>query len=265
MKRKRQIRRAALAGLIAIWSGAALAAPYVILPDGKKMTGTQIRGNADGSLTLTTASGQMSFPKGTKAFVDEPADFARAVKLAKDRQHDEAIKILKEIVKNYRYLEWGQKAQRMLGAAHVGKGDFKAAVQTFQELLAEAPELQKDGEVQAGYMKALEGVGDMEKLGPLLNQAIADGPRNAAAQAQVLRGNMRLKEGDLEGALYDFLRTADFFREAAEVQPEALLRTAECFEKRGDEKTAALYYGKLAKEYPASPLAAQARDKLKAP
>ena len=58
--------------------------------------------------------------------------------------------------------------------------------------------------------------------------------------------------------VYDFLRTAEFFREEAAVQPEAVYRAGECLEKLGDPR-AEEFFARVAKDYAQSPFAAKAR------
>ena len=238
--------------------GSALSAPYVIQPSGQKLEGTAIRANKDGQIVLTTADGQLTFPKGTKAFADPPADYPRAVQMVQQGQFAPAIQILTKVVDEYRFLEWDNKARRSLASAYVGKGDFKSAVGVYEELFASVPESRKEEDVQGGYIRAVGGMGDDAKLAPLLQESIASGPRKAAAVAQVVRGNMKLARGDVQGALYDFLRTAEFFREEAAVQPEAVYRAGECLEKLGDPR-AEEFFARVAKDYAQSPFAAKAR------
>ena len=55
----------ALALPVAAWAG-----PYVILPSGQKVEGTQVKAARDGRILVTSADGQqLTFPKGTKAVV----------------------------------------------------------------------------------------------------------------------------------------------------------------------------------------------------
>ena len=247
-------------GIIALGVGA-VAGPYVISPTGK-MEGTKIKATKDGQIILTMKDGQVvTFPKGTKAVVEEPPDYGKALRMMEQRQYDEAVKLLTGVINDYRYLEWDRKAKKLLATVYVSKEDFKPAVAAFEELFSEAPELQKDGDAQIGYMRALMGAGNQEKLAPMLDEAIANGPRSAAALAQVLRGNTKYAAGDVEGALYDFMRTAELFKDVPDVQPEANFRTAECLGKLLDAR-AAEYYAVVVKEFPKSPYASRARARL---
>ena len=236
----------------------ALAAPYVILPSGEKVEGTALRADKDGAIVLTTSSGQMTFPKGTRAFVDPPGDYDKAVGFIQQRKFDDAITILERIAAQYRFLEWDVKARRLMGEAYLGKADYAGAIKNYEDLFRDAPDSRKDDDISVGYVKALINKGEKDKLGRLIDPTIASGPRKAAAWAQVYRGQQRLAQGDVDTALSDFLRTADLFQEVTDVQPEAVYMTGVCLEKLGD-KRAADYYARVVKDYPDNPFAAKAK------
>lgn len=246
---------------VATWGiGGACAAPYVIQPNGQKIEGTRIKAGPDGQIVLTTADGQLTFPKGTKISVDEPAEYARALSLIEKRQYDEAATLLAKVVEEYRFLGWDRRARGLLATALVNKGDFKGALSVYEAMFAETPDARKEEDVQYGYLKALVAAGDREKLAPLLDEAIRTGPRRAAALAQVLRGNQRFADGQVQEALTDFLRTAAFFQDVPETQAEAIFMAGECLSKLGDAR-AVTYYDRVAKEFPQSAFAKRAQER----
>ena len=248
----------ALLGLaVAAVSSALAANPYVVLPSGQKVEGTRVRAEADGSIILTTDKGQMTFPKGTKLVMDEPADYAKAVQMADQGQYDKAIESLEKIAAEYRNLEFGWKAEKAVASVYVRKGDYKKGVSAYEALFTQIPDFRNEEGVLAWYLRALQGAGNTAKLKTLLDPSIATGPRDAAAVAQVLRGKDRLAAGDIEGALSDFLRTSELFRDEPEEQAEATYLTAECFEKLHDPR-ADEFFKKVVKDYPSSPFAAKA-------
>jgi TolA-binding protein len=250
--------------LAGLFCGVAWAAnPYVVQGD-KHIEGKKLRVDQDGAIVLTTADGELRFPKGTKIVMDDPADLAKAAQMITRREYDPAIQLLNGLVTQYGSLKWGIEAKKQLADAYRTKEDFKSAVTTYAELFAQVPDtMQDDDAANIGYLKSLQGAGDKEKFTAMLEKTIATGPRNAAAVAQVMRGNMKVESGDVEGALYDFLRTAELFRQSVSVQPEALYRSAECFEKLGD-KRAEQFYNAVVKVYPQSPFAAKATERLRA-
>jgi len=75
-----------------------------------------------------------------------------------------------------------------------------------------------------------------------------------------MRGNMRLAAGDVEKALYDFMRTAEFFWDEKDIQAEANYRAGECLAKMGSP-LAAEFYARVVNDFPDSAFAAKARQK----
>lgn len=245
-------------------AGEGLAAnPHVILPDGRKIEGSEVRATREGQIILTTPEGRMTFDPGTQVVIDEPPEYARGLQQLQQRQYEPAIETLRGVIQQYRFLGWDQRAQRLLGRAYYDAGQFRQAVTAYDELFAAQPALAQDEVLQAGYLRALAAAGDKEKLLPLLEQSIRSGPRQAAAVAQVLRADVRRESGDIEGALFDYLRTSDLFRDAADVMGEATFKAAESFERLGDGAWAAVYYRRVAALAPDSTYAARA--KVKAP
>ncbi len=244
-------------GLISAWA----ANPVVVLPDGRRTEGTEVRATREGVIYLTTGAGRIEYPKGTKVIVDQPQDLKRAIELIRNKQYSEAAALLEKTMNDYRFLGWDMKAMKFLAQAYAGQGAVTKSIEIYERLMAEDKESANDGEVRSGYLSALAAAGNREKVTPLLAEAIATGSRPEAAQAQMIRARFRLEVGDIEGALYDFMRTARFFKEFKSVAPEAAFRTAEILEKLGDPEHAAVYYRQVAQEFPESPFAVQAKVK----
>lgn len=245
--------------VVTLAGGMCLAAPYVVLPNGQKVQGSSVKVADGGQILLTTPKGVLTFPKGTSVFVDEPPAYGRAVTLMEQGQYGEAASLLEGITVEYRMLQWDKRARKLLADAYLKSDQFDKAVATYEQVFKESPDVD-DGESRANYLKALMGSGEYDKLAPLLDKAIAESPRSVAAQAQMMRGKMRLDAGDVEGALFDFMRTAVFFRQQEAVLPEATFRTAQCLEKMGNDR-AGEFYARVVSEFPDSPFAAQARQK----
>lgn len=261
---KRKFSRLALMFLLPTWlvPVCVLAVnPCVVLPDGRKVEGTEVHCSPAGVVFLTTVSGRLEYPKGTKVVMDEPLELKQAVALLQKKQYDEAILILEKVAENCRFLGWDFKARKLHASAYNSKEDWKKAASEYELLMADFPESRDDEELRAGYMKALSGNGDTDKVMPLLKAAIAKGPRAEAAQGQMIRARASLESGDVEGALYDFMRTARYFRESKELAAEAAFRAGECLEKLGDAERAGAYFRLASDVCPESPYAGQAKVK----
>jgi hypothetical protein len=86
-----------------------------------------------------------------------------------------------------------------------------------------------------------------------LNAAISSGSKEACAVAYMIRGDMMKDKGDPKMALVDgYLRTVLLFENVKEIQPEALFKTAKCFEAMKQPAQADRWRKKLMAEYPQS-------------
>lgn len=233
------------------------ATPYVITAQGKKIEGISLKTDEQGQLILTTAEGQMTFPKGTKFYVDEPPDYAKAAKLLQAMQYEEAIRLLKGIIKEYRGLGWDFRASRLLPVAYYGKKDYTSTVASCEALFRASPQLKKEDELVIPYLDSLMQLRNNDKLKVALDEFVPVAGRKSAAMAQMMRGSLAFENGEYDKALLDFMRTADFFRDISETMPEALFKSAQCLEKMGDAR-ASEYYTRLRKEFPTSVWAAKA-------
>ena len=92
----------------------------------------------------------------------------------------------------------------------------------------------------------------------MIGEDIESGSREAAARAQVVRGDMKMKGGQVEEALLDYLRTTILFRAQTAVLPEATYKTAVALKNLNDPR-AAEYFKKVIDEFPKSEFAELAK------
>ncbi len=250
---------AAVLGLLAAGAQAA----HVVMPDGRKIEGREIRAKSDGEIILTTDQGTRSFFPGqyVKAVADRPPEMDRATQLVAGRQYDEAIKLLEDVAVRFRFLDWDNQARAMLPRVHAAKGDYSAAISAYDRLFALSPKSREDGEIMWSYRQILLEAKQYDKLEPLLSQVIAGDTRADAARAQIMRGDVRMSQNQVEAAALDYLRTVVLFASEKASQPEAVFKAADALEKLRDAR-AKEWYKRVVDEYPASPQAAAARAKL---
>jgi TolA-binding protein len=238
-------------------------AATVILPNGNRIEGTDIRAQRNGDIILTTPAGQRTFARGTyaKAIADKPAAFDQARALAGQGKQDEAIAMLEKIANDFRYLDWDNNALVAIAQIQGSRNQTKEAVDTFERLLRQSPELRDDSNVQGLYRDALLKAGMYDKLEPVVNQMIAKGSRADAAKAQVIRGDIRMAKGEVEAAAMDYLRSAILFEAEVAVQPEALFKAGEALDRLRDPRAKEMYR-KLVQKYPQSSFAQDARSRM---
>jgi tetratricopeptide (TPR) repeat protein len=262
---KTSAMKTTLALVTAVMLGMAtyLPAATVILPNGNRIDGSEIRAMRNGDVVLTTPSGQRTFARGTyaKAIADKPAAFDQARSLAGQGQHDQAISLLETIANEFRFLDWDNNALIAMAQIETGRGNHAKAVETYERLVNQSPELRDDSNVQWAYRDALLKSGNYDKLTPSLDQAIKSGSRTDAARAQVMRGDIRMAKGETEPAAMDYLRSAILFESEKSVQPEALLKAGQALDKLRDPRSKEMYR-RLVENYPQSPQAQEARSRM---
>ena len=267
MKSTRALASLALAIDGLLLAQAALAAPYVILKDGvTRREGTRIRADKDGTIILTTAQGNIPFPRGqyAKAVMDEPPEFKpAAAAVAAGKIDDKVISTLEKIVSDCRYLNWDVEAQKLLAEALLKKGDAAGADAAYKKLYTFDPELQKNTDISWAHRRAMLAVKQYATLQKSLDAVAAAGPRTEAARAQNMRGDISLAQNRLEEAAMDYLRTAILFADVkdAEILGEATFKAAQVLEQLRDSRAKEMYR-KCAEEYRSSSYAAKARNKI---
>ncbi len=255
-------RLSALSAVLIFLMGSVQAAPYVINSAGTRIEGAAIQSAADGTISLTTLNGQvLTFPPGAyrQAVADPPPQMNEVTALAKNGELDRAAEILREIKQKYRFLGWDMRASRMLARVELAGKNFEKAAAEYEALFAARPQMKTVPAERANYMQALLGAGRIAETAALVDEDIASGSREAAARAQIVRGDMKAKSGQLEEALLDYLRTAILFEEQTAVLPEATYKTALALKKLNDPR-AAEYFQKVIDEYPESEFAELARE-----
>ncbi len=243
---------------------AAPAAPYVVLNDNSRREGLRISARADGTVVLSTASGQFEYPRGQYklAVADKPAEFDGAIAAAaRPGQGDAAIPALKKIMAEMRNLEWDKPAAQALARIHNAKKEYAQVVTTYEALFVAYPSLEMDPEYGWTYRRALLDAGQAKKLETKLGDLAAKGTPTDAARALVLRGDIRASEEKMEYAIRDYLRVVLFYAREQAVMPEALSKAAGALEKLRDPRAKNLYQ-QLVRDYPSSPEAVAAKGKI---
>lgn len=237
--------------------------PYVILPNGTRVDGTDIRARSDGAITLMTPQGQVTYQRGQyqRAEAARPADFDRALRFAQQGQHDQALTLLKKVIQDYRFLNWDNQARALSAQVELSKGDAASAVKSYEQLFQAAPDSRRDNATTWNYMKALFEAKQYDKLETQLGDLIEKGTRTDAARAQVMRGDAKKAQGQIEPAVMDYLRSALLFDSEKTVLPEALFKAAEGLEELRDPRSREMYR-RVAQEFAGTPYAQRAQGKF---
>ena len=254
--------KSALSAVIFLSAVSVQAAPFVINSAGTQINGAAIQSAADGTVLLTTVNGQtLTFRPGAyrQAFADKPKEMFQVEAMAKGGDLTGAAAILRRVKEQYAFLGWDQRASQMLARVELAQKQFAAAATEYEALFAAQPQLKKIPAERANYMQALLGAGRIKETSALIDEDIASGSREAAARAQIVRGDMKAAAGQYEEALLDYLRTSLLFTEQTAVLPEATYKAAVALKKLNDPR-ATEYFQKVIKEFPDSEFAELAKE-----
>ena len=194
-------------------------AAHIINNAGRKIDGVQISAEKDGSVTLITSSGQtMTFLAGQyrSASADRPKELDIAAALIEEGSGDKAVPFLLRAKKRCRFLAWDQQAIQMLADWYFDTGQFEKAAEQYLEL-----DDQSVSQNRKRLRTALLEGGKTRQLLKLLNEDIRSGERDAAAQAYLMRGRLRVENGDQAGGRRDWQKVQLFFRAQKESVEEA--------------------------------------------
>lgn len=249
--------------MIAWLTAATLQAAYVVTPQGQTIQGSDIRSKSNGDIVLTTDKGPLTFTKGAyvRAVADEPVEYKKAQQLAASKKYDESIALLKEIVLQYKNLQWDNKARATLADVYAQQGDFDNAKLTYDEMFRAMPKAKEMPELAWPYREVMLKSEKYAILEPELNTLIQSGNREDAAKAQIMRGDLKKAQGQIEPSVMDYMRTMVFFKDVPTLQPEAMYKAAEGLEAMRDERAKTIYRS-LVEQYPDSTYAQKARGKI---
>lgn len=252
-------RQAATAAVLVVLILAATApAATIKFKDGRTVDGADLRVNAKGDFVITVGASQRTYPAAQveEAVADRPAAYDRATQLFQAGQYDEALKLLEQVAADYYKLGWDDRANYAAARIHVNRGAYEEAKKAFGKL---PRSFRQQPDVRVSLAQAQLETGAYAEAELALDELIRSAPREVAARAQSLRGDLKMKRRQLEPAVEDYLRTVVLFEDVRSVQPEALYKVGKALEEQRDARAKDMF-AKLKREYPDSEYAAKARQ-----
>ena len=260
MKRVRQIVIFALCASMTL--SATSFAASVVTKDGREMKGTDVKFTGRNYVIATESGAKMTVPVSDvlKVYVKKPSQLDGLISKVKSGSHSSAIAGLEAIAKAYEKLNWDLVAYQWLVTAYMGSGQTDKAIETYNTVKRKVPHKRMlTVGLRRQYWAALEKQGQDSALRGDLTDAIRNGNREVAAEAQLRRADNLKKAGKVDEALRDgYLRTIFLFKDVEEVQPWALLKAAECFNEMGQPEKAKEFLITLRTDYGDSPEAQNA-------
>jgi len=243
-----------------VFAAGAAVADRVFMKDGSVLEAVSVRYRASSQeYIVQTQQATLPIPASRvdRVEVPKPPALDQAMADIRAGKYDAAIPVLEKIVQDYQRLEWDNQARDGLGMAYLGKRDFRKALAMYREMMEGMPAERIPLAVRRRYWQALQGAEQYALLKRELDEAIAKAPRDVAAMAQLMRGDMYAAQGQKNEALLDYLRTVILYEKEKENRPEALFKAARMLEELRDPRAADLRK-MLTNEFPNHPYARQA-------
>jgi len=208
------------------------------------------------NMTLTFQRNQVA-----RLDITKPADIDRAQQMIASGQPDAAITVLNDVIEKYRMRNWDNVARELLATIYLQRKDPKKAIALLEDYFRAAGQSEGQAKLRKVYWIALNEAERFSTLKKELDTVIINGPRDAAAEAQIMRGDMARKQGSKEDAFKDYMRTALLFKDVKSVQPEALFKAAEILDEMRDPR-GDLLRKEIVAEHPESEYAKKLRGKV---
>ncbi len=208
---------------------------------------------ARGGVSMTIPADQVD-----TILVQKPREMDAALAAVRAGRGAQAIPVLEKIFNSYIGLQWDVVAARALAEAYLQAKNGDKAIEYCERVISVNKNVSAD--LLGVYWDALLLGEKYDRLRRAITEAIEKGSREQQAVAQIKRGDIDRKQGNLKQALVDgYLRTILLYEQIKSVQPEALYKAIKCHEELNESHHAEKWRKKLLQEYPASPEADKIR------
>ena len=184
-------------------------------------------------LEVQVAAGALGLPMNTIAKIEmaEPPEWATAKRLFAAKDYGNAVISVRGLVDKYKGLplDWAAQVTGMLGDIYVAIGDLSradAAYQDFQKIYPGVGSMQAEvgrARILVATKKFAQAKAKLEPVVELAlkDKAITPSAGSSYSHAFVAMGAIKESEGNLSGALEDYLRTVTIFYYDAAAVSEA--------------------------------------------
>ena len=255
-------------GALVVMTATPARAAYVILKNNPdvKIEGTDISWHkSDNTIVVKQGPVTKAFQRDAVlvAEADAPPEFAAGMQAFSAKQYQKTIDTMDAIARDKAGVEVDKMARIVMAKAYIGLDKAGEAVSQFDEIFKVYDTANKDSKIELEYANALLAAKQYGKLETVLGEIIQNGPRDAAAKAQNMRGDMKMTQSQPDAALLDYMRTAVFFESEEIAAPEGLYKAADILSKKGDAVRAKKLFKQILDEYKesSSPYVAKAQGR----
>jgi tetratricopeptide (TPR) repeat protein len=187
----------------------------------------------------------------------KPATLDGAIRMVGQKQYKNAVPILEAIVQEYKNLQWDDVALGYLGECYLNTGQTDKAIGIVKKAIQQNPEGLTIQTLQI-YWAALLKDKKLDELEKSLEPVISGGSREAAAAAQIKKGDLLKERGKLREAVVDgYMRTVMLYDEVKEIRAEAVYKAMKACEELGQQSYAEKMRKILLTEFPNDPYTAK--------
>ncbi len=250
--------------LITLLTGLVLPAlaqqPFIILKDGRRIavqrlvtkpqTGALVVYIQDRAPTEVKREGYV------RALGVKPPEIDQAIALIAQKENKQAIDLLRAAMTKSKLQSWDVKAGTVLADLLIEGGNARGADAVLNTLKKDygSSLLDTFPELQLVEWKVRIAGGKVSGLQEELTEILMDkeSSRSEKAMAQLVRGDLKRRREEFKSAALDYMRTAYFYPEEAEIHAEALYKSAAIFAEMGDAVRSRKFANELKERHPGS-------------
>jgi len=169
--------------------------------------------------------------------VQKPANFDQLMTQVRGANPDAAIPGLTQIVNTYKMLEWDANAANVIATIHNNARRWDDTIKLGDKVVDDNPGAAVTSVFAPLYWTAMLRAGsgkNFSKIKGWVDTAVATAPRNVAAAALNVRGDMLVADKKPKEALAEgYLRAVLMYTNEREANAEALFKAAETFDLLG--------------------------------
>jgi tetratricopeptide (TPR) repeat protein len=213
------------AGCAALLGSAAMAQDLIFTNDGQPPKQVKVVGMSPSGQTLEflVGEGKLGLPIASikEVRMAPPAELAHVMQSYEAKDYAKALALLKPVTDRFKGMPspWAQQATSMLGDIFVAMNELQkaeAAYADFKRLYPSGGSMQSEVGLARIAVAKKDYATAKQKLAPITEAALKEktiSPANALAfsNAFVVSGQLKEAEGNLSGALEDYLRTVTLF------------------------------------------------------
>ena len=186
----------------------------------------------------------------------KPAEIDQAVQAISQKQNERAVKLLQNAMTKSKLQSWDVKAGTILADLLIEEGNSSGANTILRTLKKDYGDnlLDTFPELKLVEWKVRIATGSVSGLQEELTEILMDKESSRAekAMAQLVRGDLKRRREEFKSAAMDYMRTAYFYPEEADIHAEALYKSADVFAEIGDAVRSRKFATELKERHPDS-------------